>query len=752
MTLKEAILSVLGRDALKSALDALEVEGADRRSAEAMRAALLRSRVATPAALLERLYEQQVKQVCELVGVSPVGRRGALVERLLAGDAGAASARSAPTPASGPGDRGLRTRNVARKGSQMSQTSNGGTPQRVSSPGPQAGMHPITKTELVWPGKYNQDGTLREVPRVRLPFQVVETVNESRATRQARQTRTLSLFDAYEGTEGDTREEGWRNKLIWGDNLLVMGSLLERFAGRVDLIYIDPPFATGDDFRYDVQVGDESLDVTKERSLLEEKAYRDTWGSLGQYLDRMWERLVLARELLANNGSLYVHLDATVGHYAKVMLDELFGGGSFQREIIWRIGWVSGYKSAAANWIRNHDTILFYVKSPGNFVFNKDYVPYPEGYQRRDGGEPSGKGYPIEDVWNANTSEFALTGADSLDSIQIKSFSTEKTGYATQKNESLLRRIVRASSNPGGLVADFFCGSGTALAVAEKLSRRWIGCDLGRFAVHTARKRLLGIEGCRPFEVLNLGRYERKYWQGVTFGGVHGTEAQVALFQYVAFILKLYGAEPLAGMQHLHGKKGRALVHVGAVDAPVTIAEANDSVEEALAAGQTEVHILGWEWEMGLANTMVQDAKRRGVKLLLLNIPREVMEQQAVDKGDVRFFEVAHMEVEIGTPEKRERRVTLTDFAFPYADLIPDEVRAKVKRWSDYIDYWAVDWDFQNDTFMQGWVTYRTRKDRTLALASEPHAYDRAGRYQVMVKVVDIFGNDTSQVFPVEVK
>lgn len=290
------------------------------------------------------------------------------------------------------------------------------------------------------------------------------------------------------------------------------------------------------------------------------------------------------------------------------------------------------------------------------------------------------------------------------------------------------------------------------MAVAEKLGRRWIGCDLSRWAIHVTRKRLLGIEGCKPFEVLNLGKYERKYWQGVTFGNKTKDSQQLAIFQYIAFILKLYGAEPLAGMQHLHGKKGKAVVHIGAVDSPVTIDEINACIEECLAAKQSELHVLAWEWEMGLSNLMVEEAKRRSVKLLLLNIPREVMEQQAVDKGDIRFFEVAHLEVEIKQEKGRKVTIALADFAFPYADFIPEDVRSKIKKWSDYIDYWAVDWNFQNDTFMNGWVAYRTRKDRKLPLLSDPHSYDKPGPYAIMVKAVDIFGNDTSQVFTVEVK
>ena len=299
----------------------------------------------------------------------------------------------------------------------------------------------------------------------------------------------------------------------------------------------------------------------------------------------------------------------------------------------------------------------------------------------------------------------------------VNSQADEDTGYDTQKPSSLLERVLSASSNEGDLVADFFCGSGTTLAVAEKLGRRWIGCDLGRFAIHTTRKRLLGIEKCNPFEILNLGKYERQYWQGVTFGTKGKSITEQALYEYLAFILKLYGAQPLVGLAHLHGKNGKAMVHIGAVDAPVTIDEINAAVAECVQVRQAELHVLGWEWEMGLYDLMVAEAKRQGVKLLLLQIPREVMEQQAVDKGDIQFFELAYLEVEIGRPGKLTATVTLKDFVIPNTELIPEEVRSKVKKWSDYIDYWAVDWNFQNDTFMQDWVAYRTRRDRKLALS-----------------------------------
>ena len=184
----------------------------------------------------------------------------------------------------------------------------------------------------------------------------------------------------------------------------------------------------------------------------------------------------------------------------------------------------------------------------------------------------------------------------------------------------------------------------------------------------------------------------------------------------------------------------------------MTIAEIDAAVDECAKLKQGELHVLGWEWEMGLYDLMVEAAKKKGVKLLLLQIPREVMEQQAAAKGDVRFFELAYLEAEIKQPKKLTAQVALKDFVIPNTELIPEDVRSKVKKWSDYIDYWAVDWDFRNDTFMQGWVAYRTRKERKLPLSSDPHTYEKPGKYRILVKVIDIFGNDTSQAFDVEVK
>jgi adenine-specific DNA-methyltransferase len=443
-------------------------------------------------------------------------------------------------------------------------------------------------------------------------------------------------------------------------------------------------------------------------------------------------------------------------------------------EIVWAYGSPSGGRVSGAKLVKAHDLIYIYAREYGQHKYKLVYLPYSEKYindwfkfaekdgrkyrkrwRRDDKGESyfdkqyldESPGVPASTVWSDIQQAYADPRA------YKEGVSSEITGFPTQKPEKLLERILEVSTEPGFLVADFFCGSGTTLAAAEKRGRRWIGCDLGRWGLHVTRKRLLGIENCKPFEVLNLGKYERQYWQGVTFGEKKDRSlTERALYEYLAFMLKLYGAQPMSGMAHLHGKKGKAMVHIGAVDAPVTIAEIDAAVDECAKLKQGELQVLGWEWEMGLYDLMAEAAKKKGVKLLLLQIPREVMEQQVAAKGDVRFFELAYLEAEIRTPRKLTVQITLKDFVIPNTDLIPDDVRKKVKKWSDYIDYWAVDWDFQNDTFMQGWVAYRTRKERKLPLTSDAHGYEKPGKYRILVKVIDIFGNDTSQAFDVEVR
>ena len=634
-----------------------------------------------------------------------------------------------------------------------------------------------TKTELVWPGKYDEDGALREPPRVRLPFQVIETINESRATRDARNgPEQNTLFTTYVGTQGETFDAGWKNKLIWGDNLLVMGSLLEHFSGKIDLIYIDPPFATGANFNFKTPIGNAGTEVEKQQSIIEEKAYRDTWGrGRESWFDMIYHRIKLMRQLLSETGTLYIHLDWYVGHHVRPVLDEIFGENCSLGEVIWAYGSPSGGRVSGSKLVKSHDLIYIYAKSYGQHKYKIAYLPYSEKYikdwfkyvdddgrryqkrQRRnkETGEmywekqflDESKGVPASTVWTDIQQAYADPRAYKIGTT------SEITGYATQKPERLVERIISISSEPGDLVADFFCGSGTTLAVAEKLQRRWIGCDLGRWAIHVTRKRMLGITNCKPYELLNLGSYERQYWQGVMFGSDTPPTSlhQRAVYEYIAFILRLYGAHAVPGLLSLHGKKARAMIHVGAVDAPVTIRDIDSAINECIKIKQPELHVLGWEWEMGLNDLIREFSSRREIALRLFNIPREVMESTERVSSQIKFYELSYLDAKVVTHSHRRVQVRILGFVIPNPEDIPSSVRNQISQWSDYIDYWAIDWNFQNDTFMQGWVTYRTRKDRNLSLISDYHKYEASGSYRILVKVIDIFGNDTSQVLTVQV-
>ena len=669
------------------------------------------------------------------------------------------------------------------------------------------------RVELVWPGKRT------EVERVRLPFQTIERVNDVRRARGGQSPMLTGATDLP-----DWWPDGWRNKLIWGDNKYVLASLLDEFAGKVDLIYIDPPFATGADFIYRARVGDQEFD--KLPTAVEELAYRDTWADgFGSYCQMMQERLALAHELLSETGSIYLHCDDTAVHYLRMIMDHTFGAVHYQNELVWRRATSHNDPSRFGRIV---DHILFYAKGEHPFWAGSEIAmpktdeqlrhAYPAQdkrgrYRSADltgpshGGEfgsPSTRPWHSYDVYGKGrvwsvpkTGSYAeyiervfipgyrriegiherlnaldaaglihhpdrgvwpglkrYAGADQgnppqdliLDPQGFTNYNKsrgEYAGYPTQKPEALIERFVKASTRPGDLVLDFFAGSGTAAVVAEKLGRRWIGADLGRFAIQTTRKRLLDIPGCRPFEVLNLGRYERRYWQGI--------EAGDAIHDYYRFILQLFGAQPITGFAHMHGERGGRMVHVGATDAPVTRDELERTLEECAANGIAEVDVLGWEWEMGL-NPAGKDelAAKHQVNVRLFNIPREVMDKRAVEAGDVHFFELSVVEAGAHL-DGTSVEVQLTGFLPAVDDYMLQKVDGKVTKWSDWIDYWSVDFDFDGETFINQWQAYRTRKDPKLALRSDPHQYPGPGDRRVVVKVIDIFGNDTTRELTVTI-
>ncbi|MEW6409982.1 MAG: site-specific DNA-methyltransferase [Nitrospirota bacterium] len=581
----------------------------------------------------------------------------------------------------------------------------------------------VNQTGLYWPGKRT------EVERVVLPFQVVETINESKADREKAQRDIFTK---------QAKDDLWRNKLIWGDNKYIMTSLLPEFAGKITLIYIDPPFATGADFSINIKLGD--LEWTKEASVIEEKAYRDTWGrGLDSYLQMMYDRLVLMRELLADNGSIYVHLDWHVGHYVKLIMDEVFGKENFRNEIVWCY---TGPRKTPKAFSKKHDILLFYSKTSG-YKFNQLTIPHKSGLHDTGKVETFGRvrkeqipeeqieeikmleerGKVLEDWW--------------IDIWATERYRSELLGYDTQKPEALLERIIKASSNEGDLVADFFCGSGTTLAVAETLGRRWIGSDLSKFAIHTTRKRLLDIKECKPFEVLNLGKYQKAKLK------------ENGVSRYIDFILKLYRAEPISGYVTIHGKKAGRMVHIGDVDSIVTEREIRETVKECAVAGVKSVDILGWDFEMGLHDLVDRIGDEHSVKIRLVQIPREALEVRDATREEVKFFDLNYLEIEHKL-NKKTLNITLKDFVIANPEYLPEEVREKVKKFTDYIDYWAVDFDYKDDTFHNMWQSFRTRKHPSLETKCY-HTYERTGKYQVLVKVVDIFGNDTNKLISLEV-
>jgi DNA modification methylase len=660
-------------------------------------------------------------------------------------------------------------------------------------------------TELIWDGKYDAQGRKMAPPRIALPFQTVETVNESAADRD----RMQDLFGSGQPPE-------WRNRLIWGDKKYVLPSLLEEFAGKVGLVYIDPPFDTGANFSYIATIpddpemeGEQGATFTKQPSVIEQKAYRDTWGKgLDSYLKWFSDTVVLLRELLSENGSIYVHLDYNVGHYAKAVMDEWFGPESFINAITWkRSDAHSDVGQGAKHLGRISDTILYYSRWPERQTLNMQFMPLSQQtadrwyrhvepgtgrrYNKGDTSGPGGavKGNPVFE-WNGITRAWRFSKQrmqelhdagllvysesgiayikryldeskgvplqdiwDDIKMIRGIHTNSESVGYATQKPEPLLERIIRTSSNEGDLVLDCFCGSGTTPAVAEKLGRRWIACDLGRFAIHTTRKRLLGIPGVKPFVVQNLGKYERQAWQSAEFG----ESAEAAVQAYRRFVLDLYRAEPIQGYLWLHGNRSGRMVHVGGVDAPVTRADVTGIVTEfrkAIGRGKdapkrSGVDLLGWDFAFELNETARQDAELAGIDLRLVRIPREVLEKKAVEQGDIRFFELAALGVGV---KKKGRNVTLelTDFMIPLDD-VPEDVQKAVTHWEQWIDYWAVDWDNSDDTFHNEWQDYRTRKDPALERRTS-HTYPEPGTYRVVVKVIDILGNDTTKLLQVEVR
>jgi len=647
------------------------------------------------------------------------------------------------------------------------------------------------------------DGRKEDVTNVALPFHSIEHIDEPRKDPSA---GSGLLFDLK-----GRQLQGWTNKLIWGDNKLILSSLangpmrdeIEK-EGGLKLIYIDPPFAVGADFGFNIEIGGETAE--KKQSIIEEIAYRDTWGKgISSYLTMMYERLKLMHNLLAEDGSIYVHCDWRMTAYLRLLLNDIFGSSieNFRNEIIWCYQGPGSPGMKQFN--RKHDNILWFTKSH-KWIFNDDDVRIPHNEKTKDNFKEGlrGSGF-IGDNYELNNGKIPEDWWEMAIAQRFPNDGIKRTGYPTEKPWALLERIIKASSNEGDLIADFFCGSGTTAAVAEKLRRKWITTDLGRFSIHTTRKRLIGVQrelqssgkDFRAFELLNLGKYERQFFMDDLTNGKRKAKEDL----YVDLILEAYKAKRITGCETLHGSKAGRFVHVGPLDVPVTQSRLLDIFEECKQKLYTQVDVLGFEFEMGLTPQFIQELKEKGVAITLKYIPKDVFDKRAVEKGQVKFFDVAYL----NSKEKIKGKtitIELTDFVTHYTQddieelqqtmrsgskvVIEDGQIIKIEKdkkgiihktlltenWYDWIDYWAIDFNYEdkkeiikintsagsieekwtgNYLFENEWQSYRTKKNPTLEFTSIVHEYPKPGKYKVMVKVVDILGIDTSKIVEVKI-
>ncbi len=661
------------------------------------------------------------------------------------------------------------------------------------------------QVELVWNGKTNR------VCEVVLPFQTIEQVDEPRSEED--RNLQSSLFDPVTGRQ----LKGWTNKLIWGDNKLILSSLKNgplreeiEAQGGLKLIYIDPPFDVGADFSMNIEVGEDTF--TKEPNVLEELAYRDTWSKgADSFIAMIYERLILIRDLLAEDGSVYVHCDWRVNSLIRLAMDEILGKENFVNQISW---YYRRWNIAGKMFAANHDNIFYYAKNKGKHCFNQLFIPKSskssaqgkswksvigeDGVRRSIMTDEPTKGVPMPDMWEIS---------------MINPVGKERIGYPTQKPGALLERIIEVSSNEGDLVADFFCGSGTTCAVAEKLGRKWIGSDLGKFAIHTTRKRMIAVQrelkrenkNYRAFEILNLGKYERQHYIGVTEDLDNEKKAEKLKQKardYIALILKAYSAEPITQSSVFHGKKSGKLVAVGPINLPISRLFVEEVIKECLDKRISRVDILAFEFEMGLFPQIQQEAKEKGIDLALKYIPKDVFDKRAVDKNQVVFHDVSYLEVKTHT-KKGKIAVELTDFSVYYSQdsveqalktlkkgkskvmvengkiiKIKKDQEEKVSRevltksWKDWIDYWSVDFDFESKKeiirvkdpktnkikehytgdyiFENEWQSFKTKKDRKIEIKTPFHEVS-PGKRKIAVKVIDIFGNDTMKITEVKI-
>lgn len=593
----------------------------------------------------------------------------------------------------------------------------------------------------------------------------------------------------------------WMNRLVYGDNLLTMQALLAgdpqtglpSLRGKVDLIYIDPPFDSKADYRTKVVLP--GVDIQQKPTVVEQFAYADTWeeGTIS-YLKMIYKRLILMKELLSDTGTVYVHIDWHIDSYVKIMLDDIFGKDNFRDQIIWY--YPGGIKAVPHYFPRKHDCIYCYSKT-NNYVFNnqrkgiEDNSLYSRWIKYSEDGETiTYKNFPrtdkvkfdmyvkrfisqnkrepkdedviyrfegalVDDVWDDCPAVFRLLN--------------EKTGYSTQKPASLLERIIKASSNEGDLVCDFFGGSGTTAAVAEKLGRRWITCDIGKPASLVMRKRFIDQE-VNPFLYQSIGDYQKEAF--------HNNKKLRRVGDLSQVVLGLFGALPFSPEQVSDRNFGyvkgtRNLVMVDSPNRLTTAATVRRAVEakaSLLGGDWDKVIVLGWNFAFDISQA-IEKYKNSNVEVLVIppdlldKLSKKGFKKLIADKtvrfSSLQYLVVNPVEVTVNGNGEDELDISLNNYVLLSPDNIPldDKDKEKLQQVMEQdplslIEYWSIDPDYDGDTFRSTWQDYRENVDNDSdplhcvysTRIAMPHKDER----KVCVKAVDVFGFESQVILDVK--
>jgi len=673
---------------------------------------------------------------------------------------------------------------------------------------------------LIWASKPKKEPAAKD-----LDFQTAEEVYPNKEDIKSKDKKLNAFWSNTKEVSDDP------NRIIWGDNLLVMKALLAKgYEGQIDLIYIDPPFNTGENFNFSSKISLGNKEYDKELPMSERLAYTDTWRrGVDSFLDMLYPRLQLMRKLLSEKGSIFVHCDSNASHYIKIIMDEIFGKENFINEIVWQRS-ASG-KTISRNISSDTDVIFWYAKT-SSYYFKTVFMPLSETTKamykfddkdgrgkyrifplQKTGGpgpqttydykdnkgkiwkcpakgwrmkfeklkalENDGRLYIQENsigekaYWNERDNEGKLANNLWNDISNLQGANPEILNYPTQKPSKLIERIIDMTSQEGSLIADFFAGSGTTGAVAEKNNRKWIMSDISKTAIQVIRSRLVN-QGAKPFLIQNLGNYQRQL--------IYASE--VNLTEMYNIILKLYRAIPRKDKQGfgISREDKNTLVYVCEPDRPMMAKKAYDLAREAKVMdgkGYKRIIILAWDYEMGYDNDLnkiipkkkdLPDIESKLIPPDVYRYLRSTKHGDADVSNKIVFYQKPYLklsdpEIISETKDEARIRIKLDRYVvpgndFPIRDNDEEKVREKRKQIEDLLrknfsyilDYWTIDWNYDGDVFRSNWQAIKERKSSEPVPIVAETSLKKGKKYSIAVRVVDIFGNDAFGIKEINLK